>query len=1062
MQVLAGMWRSLRHEFFPTARRARLPRPLPLAQPLTARLRGLFQLWRDWLRRRVWLHCDHPHLASGEITGLRGVVEIRGWAVAVDGITAVTISCDSALVGTALRGVRRRDLTRRFPHLRRVSRAGFYFALDSRSLTNGLHELTVTARTQTGQTLHVSGRVQVHNDVTAYERWRRQTTPNAAALAWMRRHTPSLPWRPIVSLVLSVQTEQQAGLLARTVASLRAQAYPHWQLVATCPESHWPSLPRDDRICPIGGAVASEASARNRAREHADGDLIGPLDAGDELGPAALFEIVYFFNRHPSTDLVYTDEETCSPEGAVQPAFKPGWSSELLLGMNCVGRMWIARRHLLGQEGPYASAFRSAAEYDLLLRLTERATAIRHLSAVLVRRPLQPELAPENARNAIRAALRRRGETAEVVAGLTPSTWRIRRPGGERELVSVIVQADGSAARQLLDSLTARTAYRDYELHLVPSGGPGLAERLNKAADAARGQYLLFVRAAAILTDDWIEALCNHARRPSVAVVGGHLTDATGRITDAGLLLTDDDRLLAPAAESDSMPAPLLSIDRECAAVSRDCLMVRRERFLELGGFDDRLDGRLLEADFCLHARARGYTVISTPYARLLGAAPLAPPTAVAVELYRTRWDSHHAVGDPFDSPNSARQSVGGVNAEPLFLTHAPAPLFDRESIHRILAVKLDHVGDVLLAMPAVRRLRELFPEAEITLLVGPHARQLVAREPAVDRVLQYEYFYASSSRPHKQLTDDDRRDVRALLAGAAFDLAIDLRREIDTREIIRLSGARWTVGFANPGEVEWLSVALPCEGVVALQKARRHMAQDSLRLVDMVAQVMAEPASVQTPASSAQIAALDALLAEILPVEPRLLIGLHPGSGRPIKCWPASSFGRLAGLLAERLGATVVVFGGRDEIDLANEVLRHAPAGAPVASLAGRLDLAELSTALGRCDLFVGNDSGPTHLAAAVGIPTLGVYAGTVDPSQWAPLGPNAAALQRGMLCAPCYLGHPRECPIGVACMRQLHPEQAFEAAIRLLLPRWHKLPAISDVGAGERRNIAREFIPN
>ncbi len=1054
MSVLAGMWQSFRHAFFPASRKSRLPRALPDPDPPVLRLIGLLRLWASWVRRRAWLHCDHPPLHAERPPVLSGVVELQGWAVSLDGIASVTVSCDGSLFGAAALGVRRPGLGRRFPHVRRAKGSAFFLLLDTRALADGDHELTVTARTRAGQTVRVSGPLRVCNVISAYERWRQLTTPNAAALAWIRRNVPHLPFRPVVSLLVPVQTPRELAGLPRTLDSVRAQAYPHWQLVIVCSGRLRAEAARLAGRHPDGRVRVSadprNGDPRNAALRQAGGGLFAPLDAGDRLEPEALFELVYCFNRTPDADLVYSDEEVGG-----RPVFKPDWSPRLLLGVNYVGRLWAARRELLGDEEAYAAAFGSAAEHELLLRLTERARAVGHVPAVLVRRPQADVVAAEATHNAVRAALGRRGVEAEPSAGPAAGTVRVRRPCPEGSLVTILIEGPDAEARGLLDSLTPRTSYRDYELRLTGGTGPGLAERLNKAADAARGEYLLFVRAAGVVSEGWVEALLEHAAGPDGGVAGGHLEDAAGRTVDGGLALVEDDRFMMPLAQApggeEPGTLPLLSASRECAAVSRDCLMVRRELFLELGGFDERLDGRLIEADFCLHARARGVPVVSTPSARLRAAAEgVAPPSAAAAEVFRARWPAEHGRGDPYFSPNFSRRRDGlRVNEEPTVFNHAPSPLIDRESVRRVLAVKPDHIGDVQLALPAVRRLRELFPEAELTMLVGPHTRSLAEREPAVDRVLTYEYFFADSHKPPKRLTAGERARLRTWLGAYGFDLAVDLRRETDSRQLVRLSGARWTAGFSSPGEAEWLTVTLSCEGPIRLLKPQRHMSQDLLRLVDMVARAMTDSPAVSAPPPPDEDAAVARLFDEVVPRGHRLLVGIHPGSGRPIKCWPAAHFARLAGMFAERLGAAVVLFGGPDDVKLAGEVMRLAPAGTPVVSLAGRFGLGALATAARRCDLFVGNDSGPTHLAAATGVPVLGVYAGTADPTQWGPLGPGAAALQRGLLCTPCYVSRPRDCPLGVVCTKYLHPEPVFEAAVRLLLPRWSKLAAGHPAGA-------------
>jgi ADP-heptose:LPS heptosyltransferase len=1075
MGVLAAIWKSFQHEFFPTARRSKLhrthvERAQPLGKSLPARLYGLARLWANWILRRAWIHCDHPPFdpfPNKELPKFGGVIEIQGWAVSVDGIESVTVSCDGSDVGTAPVYVRRPQLARFFPHIHRVARNGFYLPLDTRALADGCHEVTLTARTRNGRIVRISGPMWVNNNLSSYDRWRLHTAPNVAAIAWMRRNTPHLGFRPVVSLLLPVRTEEALAALPRTLETVGRQAYPHWQVVIACSEELQSAVARvvgrqpDDRFRLVEGDFTSDASARSAALRESAGELFAPLDAGDRLEPEALFEVVYACNRMPEAGLVYGDEEV-----AGRPVFKPDWSPQMLLAVNYVGRFWAARRALLRDDEGFDETHDSAAEYDLLLRLTERASGVAHVPAVLVRRAeARPVPESEDACDAVRSALRRRGADAAVTPGPVARTIRVRRSLQGRPLVTILVEGTAAAAHQLLDSLALRTSYRDHELRLVGKAGPGLAERLNKTVDAARGDYILFVRASAVLSEDWVEALLELAACPEVGAVGGHLVDVAGRIVDAGLIPGADDRLLIPVAQSreadDPGTLPYLGVSRECSAVSRDCLMVRRELFQELGGFDERLDGELVAADFCLHARSKGYAVISTPFARLRGVAGDRPqPSLAAVEVYRSRWGTVHERGDPFFSPNFSRRRDGfRLNDEPTTFNLAPSPRIDRESVRRILAVKPDHVGDLLLALPAVRRLRELFPEAELTMLVGPHNRALLEREPGIDRVLTYEIFYGDSHRPPRKLTAADRAEVRAWLAGYNFDLAVDLRREDEARELVRLSGARWTAGFAEPGDSEWLTVRLPCEGAIKLLKPGRHMTQDLLRLVDMVARSMDGPSLLPAPPPTAEDAEVNRLIDAAHASGQPLLIGIHPGSGRRIKCWSPAYFGRLAGMFTERLGAAVVVFGGPGEEQLAAELIRNAPPGAPIVSLAGRFGLTALTTAVRRCDLFVGNDSGPTHLAATTGIPVLAVFAGTADPQQWGPVGPNAASIQLALACAPCYTSRPRDCPIRVACTRYLHPEPVFEAAVRMLLPRWEKLPSF---GKGCMERIARATAGN
>jgi ADP-heptose:LPS heptosyltransferase len=104
------------------------------------------------------------------------------------------------------------------------------------------------------------------------------------------------------------------------------------------------------------------------------------------------------------------------------------------------------------------------------------------------------------------------------------------------------------------------------------------------------------------------------------------------------------------------------------------------------------------------------------------------------------------------------------------------------------------------------------------------------------------------------------------------------------------------------------------------------------------------------------------------------------------------------------------------------------------VLSLIGRVKLAELPALLAACALFVGNNSGPKHIAAALGVPTVGIHSGVVDATEWAPLGPRAVAVRRAMACSPCYLARPQDCHRELACLVGLEPAAVYAVCARLL----------------------------
>jgi ADP-heptose:LPS heptosyltransferase len=129
-----------------------------------------------------------------------------------------------------------------------------------------------------------------------------------------------------------------------------------------------------------------------------------------------------------------------------------------------------------------------------------------------------------------------------------------------------------------------------------------------------------------------------------------------------------------------------------------------------------------------------------------------------------------------------------------------------------------------------------------------------------------------------------------------------------------------------------------------------------------------------------------------------------------------------------------VIVIGGPDEAELGVRVLNAIANPKSAWSLIGRVGLGDLPALIARCALFVGNNSGPQHIAAGLGVPTVGIHSGVVDAREWGPKGTHAVAIQRAMACGPCYLTKPEDCSRRVACLRGLLPADVARICRRLL----------------------------
>jgi ADP-heptose:LPS heptosyltransferase len=165
-----------------------------------------------------------------------------------------------------------------------------------------------------------------------------------------------------------------------------------------------------------------------------------------------------------------------------------------------------------------------------------------------------------------------------------------------------------------------------------------------------------------------------------------------------------------------------------------------------------------------------------------------------------------------------------------------------------------------------------------------------------------------------------------------------------------------------------------------------------------------------------------------------RKIVCIHPGVGSPIRQWPAAHFAILIDRLASSHHVEIILIGSDDEAEIAAEVMARVERGDVVRSLVGRIGLRELPQLLASAALFVGNNSGPKHLAASLGVPTVGIHSGTVDAREWGPIGSNAVAVRRDVLCSPCYFSDAGDCPRQLACLTELQPSDVYEICDRLL----------------------------
>ena len=346
-----------------------------------------------------------------------------------------------------------------------------------------------------------------------------------------------------------------------------------------------------------------------------------------------------------------------------------------------------------------------------------------------------------------------------------------------------------------------------------------------------------------------------------------------------------------------------------------------------------------------------------------------------------------------------------------------------------ILLVQLDHLGDAIISTAMLPILRERYPTASIEVLAGAWNREVFEAAPEVDRV-------------HVSLANRFARGGLARFAwipatlywGLALrrrkvDLGIDVRGEFPVAVILWLGGARRRLGWDCGGggflltdraefridrpEVESRTALLarlgirPPEGVTRLPSLRPTGAARRLIRRELAEFSAREPTG-----------------------GPRVV--LHVGAGTQAKSWPPEHWRELLGRIIVGHGSQVLLVGNRQDRTIADRIL-DGRAWPGVADWTGRLSVVELAALLERADVLVGADSGPAHLAAAVGTPAIVLFSGTNSPRQWQPCGQRVTVIRHEVGCRPC---HRRRCPrVGHPCMRLLLPRQVATEVDQVLL---------------------------
>ena len=332
-----------------------------------------------------------------------------------------------------------------------------------------------------------------------------------------------------------------------------------------------------------------------------------------------------------------------------------------------------------------------------------------------------------------------------------------------------------------------------------------------------------------------------------------------------------------------------------------------------------------------------------------------------------------------------------------------------------ILAIKLRYLGDVLLATPTLHALKAAYPMARLSVLVNRGTDAILRANPDVDEIIPLD---RGSILQQTRFAWEIRR--------RGFDTVVDLTDGDRAAFLSRISGAPVRIGFN--AEERWTG---RCYTTVVRPDAEAHRIERDLAALVPLGAVSRDgvPRLRLTPEDEAKV---EQLAGQLGLARDRSWVVIQPGARYWFKAWPPERFAELADRLNDRFGSQILVAGSPDEEPLTQSVVRQANSR-PVA-IAGRSDVRTLAALLKRSALFVGNDTGAMHIAAAMGTPVVGLF-GPSNPREWGPRGGPAEVIYKGLDCRICF--HPT-CQRGEEnCMKLITVEEVMAACRRLFQAR-------------------------
>ena len=547
-----------------------------------------------------------------------------------------------------------------------------------------------------------------------YNEWAKLKRISERELTRQRKH--KFAYQPKISIVIPLYNTP-VEFLRDIIDSICAGSYANWELCLADGSDN--DVAKDFIIdnYRTEARIIYEQLAKNKgisgntnqALKLASGEFVMFADHDDILAPDALFWIVNELNRDKNTDIVYTDEDKVSIYGDeyYDPHFKPDFNLRMLESNNYICHIFVVRKTIIDEVGMLRSEYDGAQDYDMILRCIERARKVGHVDKVLYHWRNHPQstagssqsknYAREAGRKALVAYYDRKGIKASVEDTKEAGRYRTHFAIEGNPKVSILIPNKDhiNDLNNCVESIMAQTSYANYEIIIIEnnsedektaSGYQALTQKYknvrlikyagsfnyaainNFAVKEASGEYLLFLNNdTKIINDNWLTELVQEAVDANVGIVGAKLYYPDDSIQHAGVVIGLGGvagHLFCGLASSEKGYFYRPFTTQEVSAVSAACMLMKKEIFEEVNGFDEQFVVAYNDIDLCLRTREAGYRVIFTPYAEVYHYESKTRGQEVGVhakrfikerKLFAHKWKEFMKKGDPYYSKNLSR-----------------------------------------------------------------------------------------------------------------------------------------------------------------------------------------------------------------------------------------------------------------------------------------------------------------------------------------------------------------------------------------------------------------------